>query len=101
MHRRNNLIRNVHSREITTGYRFALNTTVSIRSYKTYHHSMLQIVAMAYVEDLIENSTSELRPTQSEISADQNTYELHNLDLARCLQYIHRAAKCVYSLIPK
>ena len=33
---------------------------------------MLQIVAMAYFEDLTENSTSELRPTQSEISADQN-----------------------------
>ena len=33
---------------------------------------MFQIVAMAYFEDLIENSwsTSELRPTQSEISAD-------------------------------
>ena len=47
-----------------------MNTTVS--SYRTYHHSMLQIVAMAYFEDLTENSTSELRPTQSEISADQN-----------------------------
>ena len=43
---------------------------------------------MAYFEDLIENSTSALRPTQSEISADQNMYELHNLDLARCLQYM-------------
>ena len=54
---------------------------------------------MAYFEDLIENSTSELRPTHLEISADQNTYELHNLDLARCL--IHGGAKGVYSLIPK
>ena len=33
---------------------------------------MLQIVAMAYFEDSIENSASELRPTQSEILADQN-----------------------------
>ena len=33
---------------------------------------MLQIVAMAYFEDLIENSTSEVKPTQLEISADQN-----------------------------
>ena len=55
---------------------------------------MLQIVAMAYFEDLIENSTSELRPTQSEISADQNTYELHNLDLARCLRYMEEPSVC-------
>ena len=92
MHRHNNLISGVHSREITTSYRFALNTTVS--SYRTHHHSMLQIVAMAYFEDLIENSTSELRPTQSEISADQNTYELHNLDLARCLRYMEEPSVC-------
>ena len=46
MHKHNNLISNVHSREITTSYRFALNTTVS--SYRTHHHSMLQIVAMTW-----------------------------------------------------
>ena len=55
---------------------------------------MLQIVAMAHFEDLIENSPSELRPTQSEISADQNTYELHNLDLARCLRYMEEPSVC-------
>ena len=49
---------------------------------------------MAYFEDLIENSTSELRPTQSEISADQNTYELHYLDLARCLRYMEEPSVC-------
>ena len=46
MHGHNNLISGVRSREITTSYRFALNTKVS--SYRTYHHSLLQIVAMAW-----------------------------------------------------
>ena len=57
---------------------------------------MLQIVAMTWpiLKTYIENSTSELRPTQSEISADQNTYELHNLDLARCLRYMEEPSVC-------